>query len=94
MKHRILTISAILALLLTASCSKIKQIELKSWAVQEVSLKGSRGADATLLLEIDNPAMQFTLSDVEGVLYWQGNEYVRFSALPITVEAQAGGISA
>ena len=86
MKHRILTISAILALLLTASCSKIKQIELKSWAVQEVSLKGSRGADATLLLEIDNPAMQFTLSDVEGVLYWQGNEYVRFSALPITVE--------
>lgn len=89
MKKRILTIfTAFATLLLAVSCSRINRIEVKSCAVESLAFRGTRGVDAVLLLEIDNPAMQFTLEVVDGVLYYKGEEYLRYSAEPVRVSAK------
>lgn len=88
MYRRLLTIISTLALLVLCSCSKIKQIELKSCSVASISMSGLRGVTAQLLLEIDNPALQFTLSDVDGVIYYKGEEYGTYTAGPIEVKGK------
>ncbi len=89
MRKVISAIIAALAVLLLSGCSKISQIELKSCAVDSVSMAGLRGINATLLLEVDNPALQFTLADINGVLYRNGEEYVLYEADPIQVNAKS-----
>jgi len=88
MRNRIAAIAAALMMVLLTGCSKISQIELKSCALDSVSLVGLRGISAKLLLEVDNPALQFGLEDIEGVVYRNGVEYVNYSAEPITVSAK------
>jgi len=88
MRNRIIIVFAALAAIFLTGCSKIRQIELKSCALDSVSMAGLRGVNATLLLEIDNPALQFGLEDIEGVLYRNGEEYVSYKADPIKVDAR------
>ena len=69
----------LLALLpfLVTGCSgvrKIKDIQVKSVGVKYITPTSQRSAEGVLLLEIDNPAMGFTLSDVDGTIKLQNRE--------------------
>lgn len=92
MRRRILVIFAAIAMVVLSSCSKISQIEVKSCSVASVSLSGLRGVVGQLLLEVDNPALQFTLEDIEGVLYYKGEEYVNYNADPVTINARTTAV--
>lgn len=92
MRRFLTAISAVIIAVFLTGCSKISQIEMKSCSIDSISLEGLRGINATLLLEIDNPALQFTLSDIEGVVYRNGEEYVYYQADPIAVSARTSAV--
>lgn len=88
MRNRIIIVLVAFSVIFMTGCSNIKNIELKSCALDSISMAGLRGVNATLLLEVDNPALQFGLEDIEGVLYRNGEAYVNYKADPIKVEAR------
>ncbi len=61
-----------LALLLTSctgNITKVKEMQLTSFKISSVSPAGLKAVDLTMELGIDNPAVQFTLSDIQLDLY-------------------------
>ncbi|MBR1407106.1 MAG: hypothetical protein IJ578_09290 [Bacteroidales bacterium] len=96
--NRIKTILPLLAAVLTlclAGCNRIEQIkniQMTSWALESVTPVGLRGLKAELAVGIENPAMQFTLEDIEGVLYYKGTELVVYSADPVTVRPKSTAV--
>ena len=80
---RILPIVATVLTLCLAGCNRIEQIkniQMTSWALESVTPVGLRGLEAELAVGIENPAMQFTLEDIEGVLFYKGTEFVVYTA--------------
>lgn len=59
-----------LALMLIAAtaCGNFKDIKINSCKLGSVSLRGFTAVDAVLDVEIDNPAMAFTISDIDGAV--------------------------
>ena len=53
---------------LLSGCGKINQIKVTSCGVESITPIGFRGVKAELSMTIDNPAMQFVLTDIKGVL--------------------------
>ena len=78
-----------LSVVMSCSCSRIKDIRLQSCSVESVSPIGLHGLNAELALQIQNPAMQFTLTDITGVVYHKGEPLVDFEADPIKVNARS-----
>ncbi len=82
------TAAAVLAVLLLCSCAnRLERIELVSCEVGSMSVTSLHSARGTLNLEIRNPSLRFTVSDIEGTLYFEGREMARYSAEPVTVKA-------
>ena len=75
-----------------SSLEKIQNIRMTSWAVESVSPVGLRGLTAELAVGIENPAMQFTLEDIEGVLFYKGKEFIVYSADPVTVRRKSAAV--
>ena len=77
----------LLLVALSSSCSKIKEIHLTSWAVESYTPVGFRGLDLVLKLGVDNPALQFTVYDVEAELFRHGKSLGTFVTTdPVTVK--------
>ena len=55
-------------LLAAASCARFQDIKVNSCSLGSVSLRGFTAADAVLDMEIDNPTMAFTISDIDGAV--------------------------
>lgn len=91
MRNVIKILAALTVAFLVYSCSmdRVKDIKLKSCSIESVALTGLRSAGGTLLLEIDNPAMQFTLSDLQGTLYYNGEELATYTAEPVTIKGKS-----
>lgn len=89
MHRRLLTIFSALILLALCSCSKINSFRVKSCTIESVTPSGLRGVNAGLLLEIDNPARHFTVSDVKGTIYYKGEEYGTYSADKIDIKGKS-----
>ena len=92
---RILPIVATVLTLCLAGCNRIEQIkniQMTSWALESVTPVGLRGLEAELAVGIENPAMQFTLEDIEGVLFYKGTEFVVYTADPITVKGKSAAV--
>ncbi len=68
------------AAFLAASCgvSKIKDIALTSVGLQYIVPTSFRSMDAKLLLGIDNPAMGFTVTEVNGTLRYKDKPIANF----------------
>jgi hypothetical protein len=76
---------ALLLVVFSSSCSRIKDIRLASCSVESVSPIGLHGLSAELAVQIENPAMQFSLSDIQGTLFHKGNPIIVYDAEPIEV---------
>ena len=91
LRHSLLIILSATALL--SGCStKIKDIEIVSASLDSITPKGLKSAEATFSVSIKNPAMEFTLSEISGVLYHEGQEIVQYSAEDITVNGQTTAV--
>ena len=89
---RIFLLFAVVSALGLTGCrgvDKIKDIKVTSWSLKSVAPAGLRGVDAELEVGIENPAMQFTLEDIEGILYYKGEGLAGYTADPVTVRRRS-----
>ena len=88
---RILVAAAMaVAVLVTGSCgvSRIKDIKLVSAGVKYVVPTSLRSLDAMLVLGIDNPAMTFNVSNVEGSIRVDDRPFAVFTAGEMQVQGK------
>lgn len=80
---------AILMLAATA-CGNFKDIKINSCRLGSVSLRGFTAVDAVLDVEIDNPAVAFTISDIDGaVISAQADTAVIIKGGPVDVSRKS-----
>lgn len=70
-------------------CSKYRQIRPVSANVESLMPSGLRSAVATVAVEVDNPASQVKLSDIEGVVFHSGKVFGRVTVDPFVLEARS-----
>ncbi|MCI2108384.1 MAG: hypothetical protein LKK12_05455 [Bacteroidales bacterium] len=85
-RNLILIFAGVLALALMSSCSKVKDIKITSVGLESLSPKGFRSADAVLAVGIDNPAMGFIITKVNGILKYNGEDFASYSADSLSVD--------
>jgi hypothetical protein len=85
-KNIILTFASVILLAIMPSCSKMKDIKITSVGLESLSPKGFRAADAVLSLGIDNPSMAFTITKVNGLLKYNGEDFATYSADSLAVD--------
>lgn len=88
------TVFLVLAALLAAlsGCSRVKDIKVTSFGVEEYSLRGFRSVDATLAVGIDNPAFAFTVSDINGVVKYKGEDFATYKADTVSVQKKSSRV--
>jgi len=84
--RKILILFAALTVLTLSSCNKIKNIKMTGCSLESVTPVGLKGLKAQLAVGVENPAMQFTASDINGIVYYQDSALVYYTADPITVK--------
>ena len=74
----------VLGLALTAftgcGVAKLKDLSVSSLGVKYLAPTSNRSLSAVLLLGLDNPSIDFTVSDVEGVVRYYDREILTFTA--------------
>ena len=88
----LVAIAAAIVLLLAGGCSKIKEIQVTSVGVKYITPVSARSVEGVLLLGIDNPAMSFTVSDVDGVLRYYDRVMGSFTAGTVPVMARTSQV--
>ena len=75
---------------MVCSCgvSQIKNIKLVSAGVKYIIPTSTKSFDAMLELGIDNPAMEFNVSEVDGVIYVDAVPFATFTAGELVVGAR------
>lgn len=76
--RNILLVFAVASLASSCAISRIKDIALVSTGVKYVVPTSTRSMDAMLLLEVDNPSVNFNVSDVTGTLRHGDRELAHF----------------
>lgn len=77
------------ALLLTLTgCGKFTQIEVNSVKVEKICPYGLSGVEAGLAVEINNPAVQIKLSDMEAVVRYCGKVLGNVTVDPFTMKGR------
>ena len=76
--RNILLVFAVAFLASSCAISRIKDIALVSTGVKYVVPTSTRSMDAMLLLEVDNPSVNFNVSDVTGTLRHGDRELAHF----------------
>lgn len=74
------------------SLSKVKDIKITSCGVESYSMKGLRSINAVLALGIDNPAMDFTVTELNGILKYHGEDFAFYSGDTLQVEGKCSKV--
>ena len=67
-------------------CSNIQGIKVTACSIESITPIGLRGVRAELAIVVENPALQFALSDIKGFVYYKGKLFVEYLAEPILVK--------
>ena len=94
---RIFILSLIAAVALAAlpacgSLAKVKDIRITSCGVESYSMKGLRSINAVLALGIDNPAMDFTVTELNGILKYNGEDFAFYTGDTLQVEGKCSKV--
>lgn len=88
-KLYILFACALAALSVMTSCSKMEDIRITSFEIVSVTPRGLNGLDVLVKIGIDNPAVEFEVSDLAGTLRLEGMPCLSISADPLTVSGKS-----
>ena len=90
-KRVISIIFFVMAIFAITGCNlkKLKEIRATSWSLESVSLRGLRSLQADLALELENPSVKVTLTDITGILYHKGVPYINYRIDPITIDGKS-----
>ena len=69
--------------------AKLKDLSVSSLGVKYLAPTSNRSLSAVLLLGLDNPSIDFTVSDVEGVVRYYDREILTFTAGELPVQARS-----
>jgi len=93
------TVSGIVAVLLAfavlsgcSGLSKVKDIKVTSCGLESYSLKGLRSIDAVLAVGIDNPTFAFKVTDVSGVVKYNGEDFATYTADTVSVDKKCSKV--
>ncbi len=75
-----------------SSCSKVKDIKVTSCALESYSLRGFRSIDAVLAVGIDNPAFAFTVTDLNGIVKYKGEDFATYKADTVSVQKKSARV--
>ena len=86
--RKIRLITALVLCVVATGCRALRNVDkiaVTSVGIQSVNPTSSRSAEAVLLLEIDNPSLSFTASDINGTLKYKDKVMGTFTAgkLPV-----------
>jgi hypothetical protein len=81
-----------LAILLLPGCSRIRNIRVLSYNVKSFEITGLRSVNGIIAIDIDNPASEFTVSDIKGIVRYGDKVIAEYSGGPVTVKARSSGI--
>lgn len=70
-------------------CAKFKQIRPVSAELEAFTPRGFRAVEAVIALEMDNPASQIALSEIEGVISRSGKVFGRVAVDPFIMNARS-----
>lgn len=91
--YRIILHFLVLAILASSTgCSNLKdlkRIRATSAEMSSLRVSGLKALDAVFEVTVDNPAKEFTLSEIEGTIERNGETVGTFQAAPITVPGRA-----
>lgn len=85
---RLLVLVGIVMMLSLTGCGKFKEIKVNSVDFEKVSPRGLREVDVNVAVEIDNPACQIKLSDMEAVLKYSGKVLGNMTVAPFTMKGR------
>ena len=84
--------TVLLAVVLFAACGKVKDISVTSCDVKSISPNGLRAVDMVLGVGVNDPAMDFTVSDIEGELRNGESTVATFTGGPVEVHKKSDEI--
>lgn len=73
-------------MLTSCGVAKVKDIRVTSVGLESYSLNGLRSVDAVLTIGIDNPTFAFTLTDLSGILKYNGEDFATYTADTLMVD--------
>lgn len=79
---------AVLLMSLTG-CGNFKDIKVNSANIEKISPYGLRGVDVAFAIEVDNPASQIKLSDMEASLKHSGKVIGKVTVDPFTMKKRS-----
>ncbi len=80
---------ALMAFALVPGCSgisRIKDIKVTSCGLESYSLRGLRSVDAVLAIGIDNPSFGFMVTDLSGIVKYNGEDVASYTADSIRID--------
>ena len=75
-----------------SGCSKVKDIKVTSCGLESYSLKGLRSVDAVLAVGIDNPTFGFTITDLSGLVKYNGEDFATYTADSVAVDKKCSKV--
>jgi hypothetical protein len=88
-KFRYALLVLAVAMTCLCGCSKFKQIRPVSANLESVTPTGLRSVEAVVAVEVDNPAAQVALSEIEAVISRSGKVFGRVAVDPFILEARS-----
>ena len=86
-----LMLLALASMLLMAGCADIKRLEdltVDSVVVENIKTRGLRGVTLTLLVDVDNPGAQVSLSEIFGTVEHSGKVLGKVAVDPFTLQGR------
>jgi hypothetical protein len=87
-KSIVLALAALLAMAGCADIKKLKNLDIESVALENFKPKGLRGATLTLLVEVDNPGVRLSLSEISGEIEHSGKVLGKVAVDPFTLQGK------
>jgi hypothetical protein len=90
MKIKLFVLALVSVLLVTgcADIKRLKNLEVESVAVENFRPRGLRGATVTLLVEVDNPGVLFSLSEISADVEHSGKVLGKVAVDPFTIQGK------
>jgi hypothetical protein len=86
--RRLLVLALAVTMISLTGCGKFKDIKINDAEIGKVSLYGIRGLDVKVMVEIDNPARQIKVSDIEADVKYCGKVLGRVTVDPFTLNGK------
>ena len=87
-KSFVLAFAALVVLAGCADIKRLKNLEVKSVSLDSFKPRGLRGATLTLLVEVDNPGAQVSLSEISADVEHSGKVLGKVAVDPFTLQGK------